>query len=333
MSQLRKDPVTDRWVIITVEDPKNPEYFAHETRSKSSRICPFCPGNEAMTPPEIAIYGKKPLKGTASWQVRVVPNKFPALRIEETPTKQGLGVYDKIGGFGAHEVIIENPDHEKELTDLTLDQVELVLKAYRDRCLDLRKDPRFKYILIFKNYGASAGASLEHPHSQLIALPVAPSRVAGEIKGSHKHFEHTERCIYCDMLDQEAGEKTLSVVEQNGFIAIEPFASRFPFETWILPRQHQANFDAITDTEISALAFVLQSALKRIKSVLRDPSYNFMIHTLPLQGTDGQYYHWHIEIIPHLTRVAGFELGTGFYVNPTPPELAAEALRNASPDS
>jgi UDPglucose--hexose-1-phosphate uridylyltransferase len=284
-----------------------------------------------MTPPEIAAYGRRAgSKSGSDWQVRVIPNKFPALRIEETTEKQAIGIYDKIHGFGAHEVIIDSPDHDKELADLPAEHVELVLRAYRDRCLDLKKDPRFKYILIFKNYGASAGASLEHPHSQLIGLPVVPSRVAGEVKGALRHYGYSDRCIYCDMLAQEAGERKLTVLDEWGFAAMTPFASRFPFETWILPKNHAASFESMQDDDLRRLAATLKGTLKRLKTALKDPALNFMIHTMPMHGKEEDTYHWHIEIIPQLMQVAGFELGTGFYVNPTPPEIAAETLRGAT---
>jgi UDPglucose--hexose-1-phosphate uridylyltransferase len=324
MPQLRKDPITSRWVIINLERPRAADSFETRPVAKSSKACPFCPGNESMTPKEILVY-RRPR--AHHWQLRVVANKFPALKIEETTDKYAMGVYDKIGGFGAHEVIIESPDHEKEMADLPLEQVELVFRAYRDRCLDLRKDPRFQYVLIFKNYGALAGASLEHPHSQLIGLPIVPSRVMGEVKGAHKHFEYTDRCIFCDMLDQERAEHQLTIIKEDGFAAMTPFFSRFPFETWILPTTHQASFDAISDDAIRSLAGVFKATMGKLKKRLKDPSYNFMIHTLPVQGREFDSFHWHIEIIPHLTQVAGFEWGTGFYVNPTPPEIAAQNLR------
>ncbi len=285
-----------------------------------------------MTPPEIHVVNRKNTPKTATgWQVRVIPNKFPALRIEEGTEKSAVGLYDRAGGFGAHEVIIENPDHEKEIWDLPLEHVEWILQTYRDRCLDLKKDPRFKYILIFKNYGASAGASLEHPHSQLIGLPIVPSRVMSEVEGAFKYYEHSERCIFCDMLGQERSERRLTVFEESDFVAICPFASRFPFETWILPKRHEAHFDSLTDQKIKALAGILKTTLSKITQGLKDPPFNLMIHTIPVYGKELESYHWHIEIIPHLTRVAGFELGTGFYVNPTSPELAAETLRHIQP--
>ncbi|MBI4352874.1 MAG: galactose-1-phosphate uridylyltransferase [Candidatus Omnitrophica bacterium] len=327
MPQLRKDPITGRWVIVNVEEPMRADAFKARPHQRSSKTCSFCPGNESMTPPEILVYKKPAVKGAAPWQIRVVPNKFPALRIEESTDKYAFGIYDKLGGFGAHEVIVETPDHDKQIADLPLEQVELVLKAYRERCLDLRKDPRFKYILIFKNYGQAAGASLEHPHSQLIALPIVPSRVQGEIKGSVSHYEYAERCIYCDMVNQERAERKLTVFEEGDFLGFCPFASRFPFETWVLPKSHEAHFDAISDDDLKGLAKALKAVFLKMKLALKDPAYNFMIHTIPIYAKEAEAYHWHIEIIPHLTRVAGFELGTGFYLNPTPPELAAETLR------
>ncbi len=330
MAQLRKDPVTSRWVIVNVENPKNPRDFNFKPVAKSSKTCPFCPGNEAMTPPEIVAYGRKSGgKNMPGWQLRIVPNKFPALRIEESTDKFAFGVYDKIGGFGAHEVIVENPDHAKEIPDLEIEQVELILRSYRDRCADLRKDTRFRYILIFKNYGAAAGASLEHPHSQLIALPIVPSRVLGEVKGAAKHFEYTDRCIFCDMLNQERAQKALTIHEETHFIGLSPFAGRFPFETWVLPKAHEASFDSLTDDRLTDLARMLKTILGKIRLVLNDPAYNFMIHTVPLDNKQPECFHWHIEIIPQLTQIAGFELGTGFYLNPTPPEVASKALKNA----
>ncbi len=326
MHQLRKDPVSGRWVIVDLENPRLD--FPAQAKIKSSKVCPFCPGNEAMTPPEILTYPKKGLTGRSEWQLRVFPNKFPALKIEEVPDKTAEGLYDRVGGFGAHEVIVENPDHQRELADLSDEEAELVVRAYRDRCRDLRKDTRIKYILLFKNYGREAGASMEHPHSQLIALPIVPSRVQGEIKGADKHSQCTERCLFCDMLKQEEKKPKLLVCSKDGFAAMEPFAARFPFETWIMPTKHASSFDSLSDAQLKPLACMLKEVLSRLKRALGDPSYNFMIHTLPLTDKESESFHWHIEIIPHLTRVAGFELGSGFYLNPTPPELAAERLRN-----
>jgi UDPglucose--hexose-1-phosphate uridylyltransferase len=325
MPQLRKDPLTGRWVIVDHEKPRLD--FTVQPHVKSSKTCPFCPGNEAMTPPQIASYPRKSGRGLSDWQVRVVPNKFPALKIEERPEKSAEGLYDRVGGFGAHEVIIENPDHLREFSDLEDDETEQVIRAYRDRCLDLRKDPRLKYILLFKNYGRESGASMEHPHAQLIALPIVPSRVQSEVRGAEQHAEYAERCLFCDMLRQEEGGKSRIIHTEDGFTVMAPFAARFPFETWILPSSHESSFDRISDGGMRSLGRVLKRTLRRLRERLGDPSYNYMFHTLPISPKESDSFHWHIEIIPHLTRVAGFELGSGFYINPTPPELAAERLR------
>jgi len=320
--QLRKDPITNRWVIVKIENPQKDWQVTH-AEVHSSRTCPFCPGNEGMTPKEIAVYGKR--RG-GEWGVRVVPNKFPAVRIEETTRRTANGIYDRVGGFGAHEVIIESPEHSADMADFSIEQLELVLRVYRDRCLDLQKDVRLKYILIFKNFGEQAGASLHHPHSQLIGLPIVPSRVLSEVKGAEKHFEYTERCIFCDILEQE--EQKLIFLDSGSHVALTPFASRFPFEMWILPKKHQTHFEASSDEDLASLAIALKGALSRLKKALNNPSYNLMIHTSPINDNTSDMFHWHIEIIPKLTEVAGFELGTGFYVNLTPPETAAEILRN-----
>ena len=323
--QFRKDPVTGRWVIVNQEAPLL--NFSVLAAAKSSKTCPFCPGQEAMTPPAILSHARKGAKGASDWAIRVVPNKFPALRIEENTQRSMSGMYEKLGGFGAHEVIIESPDHGLAMADMSLEQIELVLRVYRERCLDLRKDPRMKYIILFKNHGQDSGASMEHPHSQLIALPVVPSRVLQELKGAAKHVEFHERCIFCDMLNQDSSEKSRTVFDEDGFMAIEPFASRFPFETWLLPKAHAASFDATADEGLRAMAKALKAVLSKVKKALDDPPFNFMIHTLPIAGHEADSFHWHMEIIPQLTQVSGFELGTGFYVNPTPPEMAAEVLR------
>ena len=323
--QFRKDPVTGRWVIVNQDAPLL--NFSVQPAEKSSKVCPFCPGHEAMTPPAILSHARKGAKNASDWTVRVVPNKFPALRIEEKNERSVTGMYEKLGGFGAHEVIIESPDHRLEMADMETEQIEHVLRVYRERCLDLRKDPRLKYILIFKNHGQGSGASMEHPHSQLIALPVVPSRVLQELKGAAKHVEFHERCIFCDILGQDNSEKKRTVFDEDGFIAIEPFAPRLPFETWLMPKAHLASFDATGDEALRAMAKALKTVLSKLKKALNDPPFNFMIHTLPIAGHEADSFHWHMEIIPHLTQVSGFELGTGFYVNPTPPELAADVLR------
>jgi UDPglucose--hexose-1-phosphate uridylyltransferase len=317
-------------VIIATDRAKRPSDFVRESPKQSSAFCPFCFGNEAKTPPEILAYrsdGSAP--NTSGWTVRVVPNKFPALGIEGDLGRKGEGLFDKMNGIGAHEVIIESPDHNSTLASLPEKRVEDVVWAFRDRVIDLKKDRRFRYVLIFKNHGEAAGASLEHPHTQLIALPIVPKRVQEEVDGSRQYYSIKERCIFCDMIRQELDSKIRVVDENNDFVTIEPYAPRFPFETWILPKSHESHFENCQTQLYQNLALALKTLVARMEKVLESPAYNLVIHTSPMLEASNDYYHWHVELMPRLTRVAGFEWGTGFYINPTPPEEAAKFLREA----
>ncbi len=332
MPELRKDPITGRWVIIATERAKRPSDFVRDkVQIHGSGFCPFCYGNEAKTPPEIIAYRSDgSLRNSPGWSLRVVANKFPALGIEGSLSRQGEGLYDKMSGIGAHEVIIETPDHQKTLAMLSPRQIEDVLWAYRDRILDLKKDRRFKYIMIFKNHGEAAGASLEHTHSQLIALPVVPKRVREETDGARDYFNFKERCIFCDIIRQESESGIRVIADTPAFIAVAPFAPRFPFEIWIMPRVHQSAFEDSQRQEFEQLAVILKDMLMRLDKVLDFPAYNFIIHTSPIPESPNEHYHWHLEIMPKLTKIAGFEWGTGFHINPTPPEESAKFLREAA---
>ncbi len=328
MAEIRRDPITDRWIIASTDSLMGPDDFEIEPHSTSSQPCPFCPGNEKMTPPEIPIRIASGNSGDPShWKMRVVPNKFPALRIEGTLNRAGVGVYDMMNGIGAHEVIVETPEHTKALSDFEPGEMAQLLELFRERSLDLRRDKRFRYLLIFKNYGEPAGASLSHPHSRLIALPIVPKRVQEELKQARAYFERKERCLFCDCIQQEASEGQRVVMETAHAICFAPFVSRFPFELWIFPKDHSADFLETSSEIMKDVGDLLRHVLGKMKRVLRNPSYNFLIHTSPLEATSQQEYHWHIELMPRLTRVAGFEWGSGFYINPTPPELAAMYLR------
>lgn len=330
MAELRRDTVTGRWVIIYTDKEKGPSDYEVERHAKKGGICPFCPGNEDKTPPEIDAHREVGTeRNKPGWLTRVIPNKFPALQIEGDLDRSGMGVYDMMNGIGAHEVIIETPDHNKDLPDMLDHEVEMVIWAFRNRSVDLRGDKRFKYILIFKNYGLSAGASLEHAHSQLIALPVIPKRVNEELVGAEQYFAYRERCVFCDMIREELKDDVRLVSENKSFLAFNPFASCFPFETWIIPKKHEADFSYIQKDEVMDLARSLREVLLRMRSVLKDPSYNFIIHTSPIENREREDYHWHLEIVPRLARVAGFEWGTGFYINTTSPEKASKYLREA----
>jgi len=328
MPELRKDPIHGRWVIISTERSRRPSDFVPEERKPIGGFCPLCEGNEDRTPPEIIAYrenGTSP--NTPGWTLRVVPNKFPALRIEGDLNREGEGIYDKMNGIGAHEVVIETPRHAETLATMPLEGVERVLQSYRDRIVDLRNDQRLRYVLVFKNHGVAAGASLEHSHSQLIALPIVPGRVVEEIEGSKNYFNFKDRCVFCDIIRQELQQKSRLIFENKSFLSIAPFASRFPFETWILPKTHYPSYEKMESSLYEQAAQILSDTLRRMNRLLNDPPYNYILHTSSFSGSESEHYHWHFEIMPKLTKVAGFEWGTGFYINPTPPEEAAEYLR------
>lgn len=331
MPELRKDPVTSRWVIISTERQKRPTDFGVEHGVQLGvEDCPFCSGREDLTPREVLAYrqnGGAP--NSPGWDLRVVPNRFPALRVEGTLQREAEGIFDRMNGIGAHEVIIETPYHQKTLSSMTEVEIERVLWAYRERILDLKQDRRFRYILVFKNHGAAAGATLEHAHSQLIALPIVPEFVRAEIEGARQHFAAKERCVFCDIVRQEVASGRRVILENADAVGIAPYAPRLPFETWLLPRRHGARFEEASRQEYEALAWLLKSVLLRMNRALESPAYNLLIHSSPFSEQTAEYYHWHVELIPKLTRVAGFEWGTGFYINPTSPEEAAQVLRDA----
>jgi UDPglucose--hexose-1-phosphate uridylyltransferase len=334
--ELRKDPIVGRWVIISTDRAKRPTDFARENVKLKGGFCPFCYGNESKTPPEIQAYrpgsngGPASQRDTPGWTVRVVPNKFPALGIEGTLNRQAEGMFDRMNGIGAHEVIIETPDHNASLATLPPKRIEDVLWTFRDRILDLKKDRRFKYILLFKNHGEAAGASLEHAHSQLIALPILPINVTQELEGAKQYYLYKERCVFCDIIRQETENGSRVVAENENFLTIAPYAPRFPFETWILPKQHESAFENSSSHMFENLAKALKTLLIKADRVLDNPPYNLVIHSSPAQDPTNDHYHWHMEFMPKLTKTAGFEWGTGFYINPTPPEEAAKFLREAS---
>jgi len=340
MGELRKDPILGRWVIIATERSKRPNAFIGEqdTQKDDKAKCPFCAGNEKMTPPEIySLRDKKTKPNTPGWQVRVVPNKFPALDLNVDLSKKGYGIHDMMSNFGAHEVIIENPDHNKEMKDQTIDEASSVIGVLQKRVEELHKNEQIRYILLFKNKGRGAGASLEHPHHQLMALPITPKRVREELQGAQLYFKLKERCIFCDIMEQEKSWGERMLYENDDFMSFCPYASRFPFEVWILPKDHGTDFYAKkVKTKTRSLTKVLQVVLKKYDKVLNNPNYNYVIHDAPNRfprhgywQTIEQDFHWHIELFPWLTKIAGFEWGSGFYINPVNPEMAAKFLREA----
>jgi UDPglucose--hexose-1-phosphate uridylyltransferase len=328
MPELRKDPIIGRWVIIATERGKRPHDFVVEEEVVKGGFCPFCPGNEHTTPPEIFAFRLPDTPpNTPGWQLRVVNNKFPALVLKGEPDRQGEGMFDKMNGIGTHEVIIESPDHSLNLATLPVEHFVLVLNAYQERIRRLAEDPRMRYVLVFKNQGRAAGASLEHSHSQLISLPIVPELVMEELNGSRFYYNWKERCVFCDMIRQELQQRVRVVLENEEFVALCPFAPRAPFEVWILPKSHHSSYVDLREESVKLLAEIFAETLKRLNKSLSRAPYNFILHTAPVREPDIPYYHWHFEIMPKLTLMAGFEWGSGFFINPTPPEDAATYLR------
>jgi UDPglucose--hexose-1-phosphate uridylyltransferase len=341
MPELRKDPIIDRWVIIAAERGRRPNDFVVDSDPPSGAFCPFCPGNEGKTPPEIAQWGRESpdAPDTTGWRVRVVPNKFPALTQEGTLDRQGLGMFDMMNGIGAHEVVIESPRHDWDFASATPQETRDILCAYVARMNALRQDERFVYTLVFRNNGTVAGASLAHPHSQIISVPIVPAQVKEHLDAARDYYREKTRCVFCDVIRQEISMRDRVVEENEHFVVLSPYAARFPFQLQIFPRRHSHDFTQMTPVETEALGDTLSRNLRRIKETLNNPAYNLMVQSAPHEhprdgrpefwGTIAQDYHWHIDILPRLTKVAGFEWGTGFYINPISPESATEYLREA----
>jgi UDPglucose--hexose-1-phosphate uridylyltransferase len=297
--ELRTDPLTGRWILVAADRSRRPNDF-----STPGGICPFCPGNEAETPPPVLVVGQRT---GADWQIRVTPNKFPAVTVEGP-------------AYGVHEVIVEAPEHDLPFTDFGPQRFLAVLEVYEQRLRMLKSNPRLQYAFLFKNHGEGAGASRIHPHSQLIALEQTPEQVRVELQAAEEHFSRRGCCYYCEALSQDAQV----VLETQAMVAICPSAARFPFETWITPKRHASQFESSAE-----LAEALHGALQKLLRVTGLAAYNLGLHVGPLQAGELAYFHWRLEIIPRLSRLAGFELGTGVYIHEIRPEQAVAALRGA----
>jgi UDPglucose--hexose-1-phosphate uridylyltransferase len=329
-SELRSDPVTGRTVIIARGRSERPQDFARATTIRSHATCPFCRGNERETPQALAAYAVGGAAGEDDWLVRVIPNKYPALSFDAAPpTSLSDAEYAPTtgAGYGAHEVIIESPRHVTCFSRLDLVETQLALRAYRDRLLVHRDKKSLRYGQIFKNNGADGGATIGHVHSQLIATPFLPREVSAELAGCRRYFESHDRCIYCEMIDRETTLAQRTIAETERFIAFCPFAARFPYETWLLPRRHASQFHALDDIALAELAPLLRSLVAATIAASGQDAYNFLIHTAPFDTSATDHYHWHIELFPRMLEVGGFEWGTGCHINPVPPEDAAPQLR------
>lgn len=325
MPELRQDPIADRWVVIAPERGKRPSDFFFRTSLTPGRFCPLCPGHESDTPPELFS-----VKREDGWSVRVVPNLFPALDADLPLERSAEGLYDRVTGVGAHEVVVETPDHAASLATVPPRQLEDVFAAWRERIVDLSRDLRLRWIQVFKNHGAPAGATLEHEHSQLIALPLVPGEIEAQMRNAARWYRRKERCVFCDLMRQDRGDGTRVVYENEAFLVTCPWASRTPFLTRIMPRTHRSSFESTPAEELAGLADALHVTLGKLDEALERPAYNAMLHSNVLRHLDSPSWHWHLDVAPVLTRPAGFEWSTGTFLNPTPPEEAAEFLRKTS---
>jgi len=309
-------------VVIAPERADRPSAFLRPAPERDEGVCPFCPGNEEMTPPEVLAR-----RENGAWTLRVVPNRYPALRTEITLSRAGEGLFDSMAGVGAHEVVIETADHRATFSSLPAAQIAEVFRAWQERMDDLARDVRLKAMVVFKNHGGPAGATLHHAHSQLIALPLVPEALGSELRAAHAHFEARERCLFCDVLAQELRERARVVLEDERVVVLSPWAARSPFELSILPRIHRSGFESANGQELLALADALRTILRKIDVALENPAYNLYLHTMPLREPPNDWYHWHLELKPVLAQQAGFEWASGCYINPTAPEEAAAFLR------
>ncbi|MEW6201160.1 MAG: galactose-1-phosphate uridylyltransferase [bacterium] len=328
MPEIRQNIATKEWVIIATERAKRPEEFSSKGHSRTEdrpeliEKCPFCPGNETKTPPETFRISRN-----SQWRVRVIPNKFAALQQEGERKRTIKGVERSMSGVGIHEVIIETPLHNKTTALLSTQEVTDIINAYRNRHETISSDPRIELVIIFKNHGESAGTSLEHPHSQLIATPIVPSQIRHRLEDALVFSDDYGQCVYCQMLRDELNEKIRLIEENDYFAAFILYAAASPFHIWIMPKRHMACFSLITDEETSALAATLGSVLKKLYYGLGDPDFNYVIRSVPIGLKTAPYFHWYLSIVPRLSKAAGFELGSGMFINTSLPEQSAEFLR------
>ena len=328
MSEYRYDRLHNRWVIVGSQRAGRPHEFEEQVVRRSVDPCPFCAGNEHQTPDALAIY---PGAADNGWSVRVVPNKYPA--VEPSPAANGAAgnheLFASRPALGQHEVIIESPRHIASLSELTPDECTLVFSAYRDRLQVLQAAGQFRYVQIFKNVGAAAGASIEHSHSQLLALPHVPLHVADELENCRRYLQQQGQALLSALQQEELARGERIVAESPHLVAFCPWASRFPYEIWIVPRQQQPSFATVPSGEIGEVAALVQELIGCIERALGPVGYNFLLHSQPFDTSRYDYYHWHIELFPRITKVAGFEWSTGVFINTTPPEIAADELRTA----
>ncbi len=326
MSELRRDPILRRWVIIAPERAGDRPLRRGETPYDDREPCPFCPGREDLNPIEIAR-----VPDGSGWVVRVTPDKAPLLRIEGDLGRRAAGMFDVMNAIGAHELVTDTPHHTATWADLPREQMVRLLETYRARSLDLRRDPRFRHVLVLKNHGA-VWSRYRHAHSHVVATPFIPKRIEEELAGAREYYRMRERCAFCDELAEELRAGVRVITQRGDFVGFAPFASEHPYQMWIAPRPHAADFGTLPDAALDDLAAMLVDALARLRRVLDDPPYSLALHAGPLGGVDQAEFHWHWEIVPHLGHELGMEWGTGIFSNPVTPEEAARRLREAPLD-
>jgi len=334
-NEIRKDYVLDRWVIIAHERSKRPTDFQAAPQERvEAKTCPFCPGNEAMTPPAFLLY--LPSAGgirrdrdrdgerRKDWLIRCIPNLYAALTPREPQPLPADEFRTREDGVGTHEVIVESPVHDEHPGRARVEQTELVVQAYLDR---LRALSRWAYVSVFRNHGRAGGASLSHAHSQIIATPMVPRTVAEELRGSARYLQQRGSCPFCDIVEGERDTDRF-IYENPSFFAVAPWASVYPFEFWLIPKRHQSTLSQMREGEKGDLARAMRASLGALAGALRDPPYTYGVHLAPTSG-ENERFHWHLEVYPKLSIHAGFEDNTGMFINVTPPELAAQSLREA----
>jgi UDPglucose--hexose-1-phosphate uridylyltransferase len=333
MPELRYNIITREWVIIATERAKRPEQFASRNTRRSPQPafdarCPFCPGNEAQTPPETYRIGDE-----RTWHVRAVPNKFAALSSEGELARRTDGLKRTISGVGRHEVIIETPVHNRQMAQFTAAELERAVQAYVRRYEAVTADPRIAHATLFRNHGERAGTSLEHPHAQIVGTPIIPPQVRERMETALRFFDENGRCIFCNLLEEELTEGRRLVAENERFVAFLPFAALTPFHLWIFPRRHTAGVLEASDAELADFAALLGTVLRKVRAGLEDPDYNLTLRTPPREAQGMRYFHWYASLIPRVTRVAGFEIGSGMFINTSLPEQSAEFLRAVADDT
>jgi UDPglucose--hexose-1-phosphate uridylyltransferase len=330
-NEIRQNKATKQWVIYSKARRKRPSDFIEKTKKKSlpalSETCPFCSGNEHILPPIIL---EKQNRDGSQWLTRVIHNKFPALIPEGNLRRYNEGIYIAMEGYGLHEVVIESPYHNKQIADMSHEEVAAVVETYHRRYVELMDEHKNMMTIIFRNHGRLAGTSLIHPHSQIIVTGFVPQYIRWRDEEAQQYYDEWGRCVYCDILEFEMKEQQRVISDNRSFLVFVPFAAEVPFEIWILPKRHEADFGSVSDEEKEDLSFVLRDCLSRLYKKLHDPDYNYVINTAARFRSGEPQLHWYLQIRPRLTTQAGFEIGSGININPSIPEEDAEFLRKDS---